>query len=150
MFQLTLISKTTVKRTVKGKDVQFDRDETKKPALGNLSTHLRNNHQNIPPPNIDQGMPAAKSDNAKIMEEFLRNGELNPTHEPTQEGFHKVFAAWCLQMNLPFTLGESEGADRVFHYVKSRFSLPLDTMVRNKLERIHNELSAHVKEEIQV
>lgn len=40
MFQLTLISKTTVKRTVKGKDVQFDHDETKKPALGNLSTHL--------------------------------------------------------------------------------------------------------------
>ncbi|SJL11862.1 uncharacterized protein ARMOST_15273 [Armillaria ostoyae] len=142
------IRDAAIKRTVKGKDIQFDRDETRKPALGNLSTHLRNNHRNIPPPNTGTVTSAATSDGAKIMEEFLRNGELNATHEPTQEGFNKVFAAWCLQMNLPFTLGESEGADRVFRYIKSRFSLPSDMTIRNKLERIHNDLSAHVKEEI--
>ncbi len=53
------------------------------------------------------------------MDRFLKRGKENPTHEPTQEGFNKVFSVWCLEMNIPFNAGESEGADCLFRYIKS-------------------------------
>ncbi len=143
----TLSSSTTVKRTIKRKGTHFD-DEPKKPFLGNLSTHVRTCHPRSSPP--DTNRVETSSNSTEIMENFLKRGEENPTHEPTQEGFNKVFTAWCLEMNIPFSAGESEGADRLFCYIKSRFSLPSDTMVCKKLELIHSDLRAHVLQEIKV
>ncbi|KAF7293383.1 hypothetical protein MIND_01115200 [Mycena indigotica] len=72
-------------------------DEPKQPLLGNLATHLRDKHggPNIPVPiqtseNSVRGETAAS---AKLMEDFLREGELRPGKTPTQVGFYKVFAA---------------------------------------------------------
>ncbi|KAF9003847.1 hypothetical protein BDZ89DRAFT_891143, partial [Hymenopellis radicata] len=56
-------------------------------------------------------------------------------------GFNTVFASWILEDNLPFTLGESNGLDRVRRYLKLSVNLPSDTTVRNRLDKIHGNLS---------
>ncbi|KAJ7789136.1 hypothetical protein B0H14DRAFT_3503384 [Mycena olivaceomarginata] len=45
---------------------------------------------------------------AKIMEEFLKEGKLNPEVRRTQAGFLKVFSAWLLEDDLSFTTGETD------------------------------------------
>ncbi len=144
-------SKTTVNQTV-GNNADFA-DEPQKPALGNLATHVRKVHAGVLPAGIassvdDTSWPS--QDDARIMAEFLKHSTENPTHEPTQEGFYRYFAAWCLEDNLAFTLGESAGAQHLFDYIKSRFKLPSDTTVWNKLDKIYNELRNQVIQEIKV
>jgi hypothetical protein len=53
----------------------------------------------------------------KVMENMLWEGKLNPKIERTQKGFLKVFAAWLLEEDLPFTTGKAPGLKRLFHYV---------------------------------
>ncbi|KAJ6505630.1 hypothetical protein DFH09DRAFT_828701, partial [Mycena vulgaris] len=118
----------TFPRTVK-RDASFE-DEPKQPALGNLATHLhRHGGPTIPIPGASpvgdtRGVTPAS---AKIMEEFLREGKLNPAIKPTQKGFLTVFAAWILEDDLPFTTGETGGIQRLFKYMQSKFLLPSDT-----------------------
>ncbi|KAK0430962.1 hypothetical protein EV421DRAFT_1720940 [Armillaria borealis] len=140
--------KTTVPRTV-GDGADFA-DEPQKPPLGNLATHVRKVHANALPAGLADAtddVPLSQED-ARIMERFLKRGAENPTHEPTQEGFYRYFAAWCLEENLAFTLGESAGAQRLFNYIKLKFKLPTDTTVRNKLDKIYDDLHDHVVQEI--
>ncbi|KAJ6453398.1 hypothetical protein C8R45DRAFT_945232 [Mycena sanguinolenta] len=124
-------SSCTFPRTVK-RDRSFE-DEPKKPALGNLATHLgRHGGVSIAVPDTASlgdtlGVTAAS---AKIIE-FLREGNLNPAIRPTQKGFLAVFAAWILEDNLPFTTSETGGIQRLFKYMQSKFLLPSDTTVRN-------------------
>lgn len=149
----TCRSLTVVRTVSKGKE--FD-DEPTGPALGNLATHLKAKHANVDlsiPPSGDglesvgelRGISAAS---AHIMEEFLKEGALNPALDPTQKGFYKVFAAWILEDDLPFTTGETSGIKRLFKYMQSRFSLPSDTTVRNELARIFSHLHGTVKNEL--
>lgn len=84
------------------------------------------------------------------MEDYLREGALNPALDPTQKGFYCVFAAWILEDDLAFTTGESEGLNRLFKYMKVQFKLPSDTTVRNTLARIFSGLYDKVKAELQV
>ncbi|KAF8181003.1 hypothetical protein K438DRAFT_1976453 [Mycena galopus ATCC 62051] len=74
------------------------------------------------------------------MEDFLREGRLNPAIIPTQLGFNKVFAVWIIEDDHPFTTGQTDGIHRPFQYMGSRFLLPSDTTVRNALTRIHTEM----------
>lgn len=135
---MILYSCFSFKRTVdKGKSFE---DEPVHPPLGNLkATHLRHKHPNAdaptdaPPSGLTRGISASSS---KIMEDFLREGQLNPAIKPTQKGFHKVFAAWVLENDLPFTTGETGGIHRLFDYMQSRFMLPSNTTVRSTLARI--------------
>ncbi|KAJ7021826.1 hypothetical protein C8F04DRAFT_972208, partial [Mycena alexandri] len=123
----------TVKRTV-SKKAAFE-DEKPQPAIGNLATHVRKHGDpetlEIPgsAPGLTRGMSAAS---AKIMEDFLRDGKLNPASNPTQAGFNKVFAAWIIEDDLPFTTGETGGIHRLFCYMQSRFQLPSDTTAIDK------------------
>ncbi|KAH7917410.1 hypothetical protein BV22DRAFT_994778, partial [Leucogyrophana mollusca] len=66
------------------------------------------------------------------------------------KGFLKVFAAWIIDDDLPFTSGESKGLHRVFDYMKSRFLLPSDTTVRNQLVRIFAEMHGNIKDKIKM
>jgi hypothetical protein len=42
---------------------------------------------------------------AKLMEKYVQEGLLNPQVEPTQPGFSRLFAAWLIEQDLPFTTG---------------------------------------------
>ncbi|KAF8135215.1 hypothetical protein K438DRAFT_1640417, partial [Mycena galopus ATCC 62051] len=96
----------------------FD-DEPKQPKLGNLATHL-NKHGDVPiPDDVQPGLTRGVSaSSAKIMEGFLREGKLNPAVRRTRGGFLKVFAAWLLEDDLPFTTGETDGIRRLFEYMQ--------------------------------
>lgn len=148
---LTFQSCFSFKRTV-DKEKSFE-DELVQPPLGNLATHLRIKHPNAsaptdsPPPGLTHGISASSS---KIMDDFLREGQLNPAIKPTQKGFYKVFAAWVLEDDLPFTTGETGGIHRLFSYMQSKFMLPSDTTVRSTLARIFIEMFEVVQAELKV
>ncbi|KAF7360903.1 Eukaryotic translation initiation factor 3 [Mycena sanguinolenta] len=141
----------TFKRTV-NRDSTFD-DEPSQPNLGNLATHL-NEHgggdipvpgkQNLP---LTRGVSAAS---AKIMEQFLIDGQLNPTIVPTQKGILTIFSAWLLENDLPFTTGETPGIQRLFKYLKCKFLLPSDTTVRNTLAPIFSEMLDKLKADLKM
>ncbi|KAJ7759812.1 hypothetical protein DFH07DRAFT_682224, partial [Mycena maculata] len=93
----------TFKRTV-GKDQLFG-DEKPAPALGNLATHYRQHHHGVPvPSDVQPGETRSISaSSAKIMADFLVEGKLNPAINSTQKNFLKVFSAWIIEDDLPFT-----------------------------------------------
>lgn len=133
-------------------------EEPKQPFLGNLATHLRQKHPDskelaaaaearTSQPGATHGISAAS---AKLMDNYLLEGSLNPLLDPTQKGFYKVFAAWILEDDLAFTTGESEGLKRLFKYMQSRFKLPSDTTVRNTIAIIFAGLHNKVKAELKV
>jgi hypothetical protein len=145
----------TVERTPECND--FD-NEKPQPKIGNLSTHTRTEHPNeyaggagsaqeSSTNPIDHGYTAAS---AKLMEEFLENGRLNPKLYPMKKGFLKHFAAWLIEEDLPFTTGESYGIQRLFKYLDVTFQLPSDTTVRNALAKIYIELHGEVVRELSV
>jgi hypothetical protein len=84
------------------------------------------------------------------MEDFLLEGKLNPKIEPSRAGFLKIFAAWLLEEDLPFTTGEAPGIKRLFEYLHVKYQLPSDTTVRNQLAHIFTSLHATVVEELSV
>lgn len=145
----------TVERTARCYD--FD-DEKPQPKIGNLGTHTRTDHPNeyaggngsaqelLTNP-IDSGYTPAS---AKLMEEFLAKGRLNPKLAPSKRGFLRHFAAWLIEEDLPFTTGESHGIKRLFKYLDVSFQLPTDTTVRNALAKIYIELHAEVVRELSV
>jgi hypothetical protein len=96
---------------------------------------------------IDQGYTAAS---AKLMEDYLAEGKLNPKTYPTKAGFLKHFAAWLIKEDLPFTTGEAAGLHRLFKYLDVTYQLPSDTTVRNVLVRIYAELHGEVVRELSV
>ena len=92
-------------------------DEPHLPFTGNLTNHIWNKHP-------EKCSKIAGSDNnnydgntfadnglgpgsSKPLEDFARHGFLNPAREATQEGFYRLFAAWLLDDDLPWTTGET-------------------------------------------
>jgi hypothetical protein len=160
MVLIDVTSPFTFPRTLTEKTARF-RDENPLPQTANLRTHIKNFHRSLlsqktvaeePEPEVttklhDHGFNMGS---AKIMEAFLAEGKINPQIIVTQKGFYRVFAAWLLEDNLPWTTGETPGIARLFKYIKSTFSLPSDTTVRNELGRIFAELHGLVVKELTV
>ncbi|KAF7363114.1 Dimer-Tnp-hAT domain-containing protein [Mycena venus] len=138
----------TFRRTLE-KNADFE-DEKPQPNLGNLATHVRTKHGNdIEIPSSEPGFMREISEaSAKIMENYLREGKLNPALNPTQIGFNRVFTAWIIEDDLAFTTGESPGIQRLFNYISSRFGLPSDTTVRNTLAKLFCEMFETIKSEL--
>ncbi|KAJ7743898.1 hypothetical protein B0H14DRAFT_3897614 [Mycena olivaceomarginata] len=111
----------TFKRTV-GKTQLFG-DESPAPNLGNLSTHLKQQHDGVPvPSDVRPGETRGIStSSAKIMADFLVDGKLNPAINSTQGNFYKIFAAWIIEDDLAFTTGETPGIERLFAFLRARF-----------------------------
>jgi hypothetical protein len=82
------------------------------------------------------------------MADFLVDGKLNPAINSSQKNFYKIFAAWIIEDDLPFTTGETPGIQRLFAFLRARFLLPSDTTVRNTLVQIFSEMYDLVKSEL--
>jgi hypothetical protein len=125
-------------------------DEKPAPALGNLATHYKDHHQGVPvPADVPSGESRGISaTSAKIMADFLVDGKLNPAINSSQKNFYKIFAAWIIEDDLPFTTGETPGIQRLFAFLRARFLLPSDTTVRNTLVQIFSEMYDLVKSEL--
>jgi hypothetical protein len=67
-----------------------------------------------------------------------------------KKGFLKHFAAWLIEEDLPFTMGESYGIKQLFKYLDVTFQLPSDATVRNALAKIYIELYGKVVHELSV
>ncbi|KAJ7435174.1 hypothetical protein FB451DRAFT_1062778, partial [Mycena latifolia] len=121
----------TVPRTV-GKNDLFG-DEKPAPVLGNLATHIRVDHNGASLPSDAQPgeMREISAASAKIMEEFLVEGKLNPVINSTQSNFLKIFSAWIIEDDLAFSTGETDGIQRLFHFLHTRYHLPSDTTAIN-------------------
>ncbi|KAJ7307880.1 hypothetical protein DFH08DRAFT_636630, partial [Mycena albidolilacea] len=114
-----------------GKDQLFG-DEKPAPALGNLATHYKQHHHGIlVPSDVQPGETRGVSaSSAKIMADFLVEGKINPAINSTQKNFLKVFTAWIIEDDLPFTTGETPGIQRLFAFLQTRYGLPSDTALR--------------------
>ncbi|KAJ7314886.1 hypothetical protein DFH08DRAFT_972280 [Mycena albidolilacea] len=115
-------SAVTFKCTI-GKTQLFG-DESPAPSLGNLLTHLKQQHNGVPvPSDVRPGETRGISaSSAKIMADFLVDGN-----------FYKIFAVWIIEDDLAFTTGETPGIEHLFAFLRARFLLPSDTTVRNTL-----------------
>jgi hypothetical protein len=141
-------STVSFKRMV-GKDQLFG-DEKPAPALGNLATHYKQHHHGIPvPSDVQPGETRGVSaSSAKIMADFLVEGKINPAINSTQKNFLKVFTAWIIEDDLPFTTGETPGIQRLFAFLQTRYGLPSDTAVRNTLAEMYVDMYKLVKSEL--
>ncbi|KAF8999964.1 hypothetical protein BDQ17DRAFT_1245977, partial [Cyathus striatus] len=63
-------------------------------------------------------------------------------------GFLRIFAAWVLDGDLPWTTGGSNMLADLFRYLKILYALPSDTAVWNELVKIFAELHSKVVEEL--
>ena len=135
--------------------------ESPRPNLGNLATHLKKAHskllgEELPETGSEAGSASAhglqhsNNKSAELLEGFLKRGAMNPAVEPTLKGFYRVFAAWILEDDLPFTTGESPSLARLFKYLKIKYQLPSDTTVRNQLTKIFAILHEKIVEELTV
>ncbi|KAF4611808.1 hypothetical protein D9613_004630 [Agrocybe pediades] len=136
----------TFERKVDGPDPKFD-DEKVLPRLNNLATHVAEckkteDHTKESDPPLTESMKLKQS--VKLMEGFLKEGALNPSIEPTQTGFQRLFAAWILDESLPWTTGESPTLASLFEYLRVTYTLPTDTTVRKELARIFAELHGKI------
>lgn len=153
-------SERSVARTV-ASDAEFD-DEPRRPALTNLPKHTnvdckgkvaveekaaRDAAEKETSRPVDRGYNRASRD---LMLDMLAEGALNPKSNPTQNGLNRVFAAWLISENLPFTIGESDSILRLFRYINCKLELPSDTAVRNQVWRIFSELHAAAVREFAV
>ena len=89
-------------------------------------------------------------ESVKLMEAYLKEGELNPEIVATNKGFLRIFAAWIFDESLPWTTGEAPTLKMLFKYLKITYPLPSDTTVRNQLAMIFKELHGKVVHEFMV
>jgi hypothetical protein len=127
--------------------------EPKLPKLQNLAGHVGEckgvkDAVKKDEPTSEEQMNLARS--AKLMEAFLKEGELNPAVTTTYKGFLRIFAAWIFDESLPWTTGEAPTLPMLFKYLKITYRLPSDTTVRNQLAHIFNELHGKVVHEFAV
>ncbi|KAJ6522341.1 hypothetical protein DFH09DRAFT_938405, partial [Mycena vulgaris] len=117
----------TFARTV-GKTDLFG-DQKPAPSLGNLATHLNKDHKGASPPSdVQPGQVRnVSAASGKIMEEYLLEGSLNPMINSTQANFLRIFAAWIIEDDLAFTTGETNGINRLFKFLHTRYQLPSDS-----------------------
>lgn len=164
IVHLNTNSERTFERKVDSKSFE---DEKPRPPLGNLNLHTKGKHSEeaavaAAAASADSSMlgglcddPSARHSSnilasARLMEDYLKEGKLNPKLEPTQKGFLQVFAACIIEDDLPFTTGESSGLARLFEYTWSKFMLPSDTTVRNAVAKIFIDLHGELVKELAV
>ncbi|KAJ7909790.1 hypothetical protein B0H13DRAFT_1582110, partial [Mycena leptocephala] len=126
----------TVKRTVEKTDLFGD--EKPAPALGNLATHYKRNHADEPvPSDVKPGETRSISaSSAKIMGDFLIEGKLNPAINSTQGNFLKIFAAWIIEDDLPFTTGETPGIERLVRNALAKMYIDMYDLIKSELAAI--------------
>ncbi|KAJ2920184.1 hypothetical protein MD484_g20, partial [Candolleomyces efflorescens] len=144
------------KRTINGKDITFDM-EPALPKLSNLATHTKDCKglaaKSTASASTSNSASAPKSagfhlkQSVELMERYLKEGELNPAITPTNKGFKRIFAAWILDEDLPWTTGEAPLLRQLFAYLKITHTLPSDTSVRNELAHIFADLHGKVVKE---
>ncbi|KAI0038955.1 hypothetical protein FA95DRAFT_1658846 [Auriscalpium vulgare] len=105
----------TVPRTVDSESFQ---DEPRRPRLSNLASHTNEAHQDqrdavgagettaageTSTQPLDRGHTIAGN---AVMLKFFEEGLANPRRDPTQKGFLRMFVAWIIEDDLPFTTGD--------------------------------------------
>ena len=142
-------SMCTVTRTIDGLDITFNM-EPKLPKLQNLAGHAGDckgkcGEKIQDGPTTEETLKLKKS--TKIMEAFLKEGELNLEIIATYLGFLHIFVAWIIDESLPWMTGEALTLQMLFKYLKIMYQLPSNTTVCNQLVHIFKELHGKVVRE---
>jgi len=101
--------------------------EPKLPKLQNLAGHVGECNGLKDATKKDELMSEEQMNlawSAKLMEAFLKEGELNPAVTTTYKGFLRIFAAWIFDESLPWTTGEAPTLQMLFKYLKTRTDCP--------------------------
>ncbi|KAH9164016.1 hypothetical protein EDB89DRAFT_1859580 [Lactarius sanguifluus] len=150
----------TFPRTLKddiGHQLQYN-NEPHKPRLGNLATHTKEHagliaRREAEKSGNDGRLTSTKLSHtgftlasARLMEKYVQDGLLNPRIEPTQSSFTRLFVAWLVEQDLPFTTGKF-AISELFKYIQCQFSLPSNTAVRKSVAQIFTDLHSTIVRE---
>ncbi|KAH9011715.1 hypothetical protein EDB83DRAFT_2234018 [Lactarius deliciosus] len=111
----------TFPRTLKdgiGHQLQYN-NEPHKPKLGNLATHTKEHAGLIAQREAEKSGNDGRLTSTKLMEKYIQDGLLNPRIEPTQSGFTRLFVAWLVEHDLPFTTAVRKSVAQIFTDLRS-------------------------------
>ncbi|KZS90880.1 hypothetical protein SISNIDRAFT_395212, partial [Sistotremastrum niveocremeum HHB9708] len=57
-----------------------------------------------------------------------------------EKGFYRMFVAWLVSENMPFTAGEAPTLRSLFKWLEVHYDLPSGTTARNQLARLYADL----------
>lgn len=138
-----------VRRTVDGAGVTVN-DEPVLPSMTNIAGHPKLCNRKLDKNTEVEEVKKSVADelnldaSRKMLEGWLKDGDLDPDAVITKRGFLRLFAAWILDESLPWTTGEAPSLRLLFKYLKINHHLPSDTTVRNQLAHIFDELLTKV------
>ncbi|KAJ6627732.1 hypothetical protein B0H10DRAFT_1665563, partial [Mycena sp. CBHHK59/15] len=66
------------------------------------------------------------------------------------KNFLKIFAAWTIEDDLPFSTGEMPGINRLFEFLHAHYQLPSDTTVGNTLAQMYIDMYKCIKIELAI
>jgi len=73
-----------------------------------------------------------------MMEGFAARGTANPEKTVTQRGFREHLVKGIIQDDLPYSLGEKPGMQKLLHYLLPRgFTIPAHQTVRHDLDKLN-------------
>ena len=137
-------------------DPKFNDEKEIPNGFNNLTTHLSKcklfkiKKSSKALSNDEDAAPLNYLQTKEIMDKFLLEGKLNPALTPTQTGFCCIFAAWILDDDLPWTMGESPMLASLFKYLKIKILLPSNTAVCNELAKLFAKMHGKVMQELSV
>ncbi|KAI0689794.1 hypothetical protein BC835DRAFT_1418265 [Cytidiella melzeri] len=134
----------------------FD-DEPKAPTLSNLISHL-DNCSKLPkehkfevwqhPQQLD-GQVGSFASQHQMMAGFVQRGIENPQVEVTRKGFRERFVMGIIQDDLPFSVGEKAGMNRLLTYILPKgWEVPNSSMTSQDLECLHEAMNLKLPEEM--
>ncbi|PPR07539.1 hypothetical protein CVT24_007136, partial [Panaeolus cyanescens] len=134
----------TFPRTVSNKE-GFDKEKTLPPGFNNLAVHVKKckGIQSGKLAEIEAEREAFRlkhKESVAIMDRFLKEGQLNPAIAPSQSSFLRIFSAWIIEEDLPWTTGEAPMLEVLFRHLKIQYTLPTDTTVRQQLAKIYEDI----------
>jgi len=97
--------------------------ESKLPKLQNLAGHVTECKGAKTNSNLKEDEPTSQEQinlkqSVKIMEAYLKEGELNPEIVATYKGFLCIFSAWIFDKSLPWTTGDAPTLKMLFKYLR--------------------------------
>jgi hypothetical protein len=99
------------------------------------------------PSGIGGGLEAQRS----FMDNFSARGIQNPAKVVTNKGFREHLVKGLIEDDLPYSLGEKPGMQKLFRYVLPRgISSPSHQTVRRDLDKLYDKVNEKVNQKLQV
>jgi len=86
-----------------------------------------------------------------FMKEYSARGVEHPEKQVTRKGFRECLVKGIVEDDLPYSLGEKSGMQKLLAYLLPRgFTIPSHQTVRRDLDTLYEKLEAKINEQMKV